>query len=112
MLAARLKSSFDQYFEAPLEVWKAEKYRLPSPLETIALENSEMLRISRDNIDQLKATPIGGMIFLISAAPCFLLGHHHPEFKQNQKKDRETVISYPKATFIQWPGSDLCHVFN
>lgn len=39
----------------------------PSPLETMALENSEMLRISRQNIDMLKETPIGQLIFLISA---------------------------------------------
>jgi CRP-like cAMP-binding protein len=39
----------------------------PSPLETMALENSEMLRISRDNIRILKETPIGSMIFLFSA---------------------------------------------
>jgi len=39
----------------------------PSPLETIALENSEFLRISRDNIDKLKETPMGMLLFLISA---------------------------------------------
>ncbi len=38
-----------------------------SPLETMALENSEMLRISRQNIDRLKETPMGQIIFLISA---------------------------------------------
>ena len=39
----------------------------PSPLETMVLENSEMLRISRDNVAKLKETPFGGLIFLISA---------------------------------------------
>lgn len=38
-----------------------------SPLETMALEDSEMLRISRDQIDMLKQTPVGMAIFLISA---------------------------------------------
>jgi CRP/FNR family transcriptional regulator, anaerobic regulatory protein len=39
----------------------------PSPLETMALEHSEMLRISRQNIDLLKDSPMGKVIFLISA---------------------------------------------
>lgn len=39
----------------------------PSPLETIALEKSKMLRISRDNVDKLKETPMGMLLFLISA---------------------------------------------
>ena len=128
MLAQRLKQSFDNYFEAPIEAWQIfselcdvvnfkkneiikksgdyEKYgyfilsgsggvfvwkennyvcldlmyeeaffgdymslitREPSLLETMALENSEMLRISRDNIAKLKETPMGSLIFLISA---------------------------------------------
>lgn len=44
----------------------------PSPLETRALENCEMLRISRRNIDALKETPIGQIIFLISAEWSFV----------------------------------------
>ena len=127
-IAKRLKSSFDKYFDAPLEAWgqfaslcelvrfrkneiikpfgEAERFgyfilrgsggvflwkennyvcldlmfedvffadymslitRSPSPLETMALENAEMLRISRANIDLLKGTPMGQFIFLISA---------------------------------------------
>lgn len=133
MIAARLKSSFDKYFPAPLEawrqfaelcdlvkfrkneiikpagqterfgyfilqgsggvfLWKENNYvcldlmyediffadymslitRQPSPLETMALENSEMLRISRQNIDRLKETPMGQVIFLISAEWSFV----------------------------------------
>ncbi len=44
----------------------------PSPLETIALEDCEMLRISRENIHQLKQTPYGKMLFLISAESTFV----------------------------------------
>lgn len=44
----------------------------PSPLETIALENSEMLRISRVNIDKLKNTEMGKVIFLISAESSYV----------------------------------------
>ncbi len=133
MIAARLKSSFDKYFDAPVEawrqfaglcelvkfrkneiikpagqverfgyfilsgsggvfLWKENSYvcldlmfedvffadymslitRQPSPLETMALENSEMLRISRQNIDRLKETPMGQFIFLISAEWSFV----------------------------------------
>ncbi len=43
-----------------------------SPLETMALENSEMLRISRQNIEQLKGTPMGQFIFLVSAEWSFV----------------------------------------
>ena len=133
MLEKRLKKSFDKYFDAPIEAWRAfadfcevvkfkknevikpygqiEKYgyfilqgsggvfiwkennyvcldlsyedaffadymslitEQPSDLETIALENAEMLRISRDNIKKLKNTPFGQTIFLISAEASFV----------------------------------------
>lgn len=133
MIAERLKTSFDPYFEAPIEAWRQfgslcelvkfkkneiikpygqqERYgyfilrgsggvflwkensyvcldlmyedtffgdymslinKEPSPLETMALENSEMLRISRQNIDALKETPMGQLIFLISAESSFV----------------------------------------
>lgn len=46
--------------------------RQPSPLETIAIEPSEMLRISRTNIDFLKNTPMGQHIFMMSAEWSFV----------------------------------------
>ncbi len=39
----------------------------PSPIETRALENAEMLKISKANINTLKQTRIGQQIFLIAA---------------------------------------------
>ena len=36
-----------------------------SPVEIVALENSSVLRISRSNIELLKKTPMGSMLFLI-----------------------------------------------
>ncbi|WP_247237293.1 Crp/Fnr family transcriptional regulator [Telluribacter sp. SYSU D00476] len=141
MLAERLKSSFDKYFEAPLAAWEefasygeivrfrknevikaggsTEKYGyfilkgsggvfiwkennyvcldlmyeedffadsmslytgLSSPIETMALENSEMLRLSKGNINKLKATPMGQLLFLIAAENSFVE-------KQNQQID-------------------------
>lgn len=44
----------------------------PSPLETRVLEDAELLRISRANIDRLKGTPIGATIFLVSAESSFV----------------------------------------
>ena len=36
----------------------------PSPVEIVSLENSTILQISKSNIDSLKKTPIGSMLFL------------------------------------------------
>ncbi|MCA9733169.1 Crp/Fnr family transcriptional regulator [candidate division KSB1 bacterium] len=44
----------------------------PSPLETIALEKTRALRLSRGKYDQLKKTPIGSIIFLIAAENSFV----------------------------------------
>jgi len=41
-------------------------------LETRVLENTEMLRISKENIDKLKSTPMGSLIFLISSESSFV----------------------------------------
>ncbi len=49
-------------------------------LETMVLENSEMLRISKENIEKLKSTQIGSLIFLISAESSYVE-------KQQQKID-------------------------
>jgi len=43
-----------------------------SPLETIALEDCEMLRISKQNIQTLKETPYGLILFLYSAESSFV----------------------------------------
>lgn len=37
----------------------------PSPLEIVALEKSKCLRMSKENMDELKNTPIGQKLFLI-----------------------------------------------
>ncbi len=43
-----------------------------SPIETMALEDSEMLKIPKANIEQLKQTPMGQLIFLISAESSYV----------------------------------------
>jgi CRP/FNR family transcriptional regulator, anaerobic regulatory protein len=137
----KLKQSFDQYFDAPIEVWKSfvdhcvevkfKKNELikasghteknayfiikgacgiflwkehnyvcldiilendffadhmslitgkPSPLETMALENTVALQISNDSIAKLKNTPFGIFLFLIGAENSFVA-------KQQQQVD-------------------------
>lgn len=39
----------------------------PSPVETVALEDSTMLQISRENIQKLKETPMGQLLFMVAA---------------------------------------------
>ncbi|MFA6403252.1 MAG: Crp/Fnr family transcriptional regulator [Salinivirgaceae bacterium] len=129
----KLKTAFDKYFEAPIEVWRTftelckevkfeknevikpsgqtEKYAYfiltgacgvflwkennyvcldivlennffadhlslitsePSPLETIALENTTALQISIDNINKLKKSSFGSILFLIGAESSFV----------------------------------------
>ena len=36
----------------------------PSPIEIVSLENSKLLRITKSNIELLKKTPIGSVLFL------------------------------------------------
>lgn len=36
----------------------------PSPIEIVSLENSRLLCISKSNIEKLKKTPVGSMLFL------------------------------------------------
>ena len=43
-----------------------------SPMETMALEESEMLKIPKANIEQLKQTSMGQFIFLISAESSYV----------------------------------------
>lgn len=43
-----------------------------TPIETLALENSSMLQISRANVDLLKESEIGQKIFLISAESSYV----------------------------------------
>jgi CRP/FNR family transcriptional regulator, anaerobic regulatory protein len=44
----------------------------PSPVETLVLENSEMLCITRENIRKMKETPMGKHLFLTGAEWSFV----------------------------------------
>ncbi len=153
MLAQRLKLSFDQFFDAPIEVWESflklcdfvsfdkneiikqanevEKYGYfilkgsggvflwkennyvcldlfyeesffgdymslingeSSPLETIALEKSEMLRISKVNIELLKGTEMGKFLFLVSAESTFV---------DKQKQQIDLLLKTAEERYIE-----------
>ncbi|MBU6341383.1 MAG: Crp/Fnr family transcriptional regulator [Bacteroidetes bacterium] len=66
--------------------------RQPSPLETMALENSEMLRISRSNIDQLKESPMGKIIFLVSAEMSYV---------EKQQQQIDLLLKTAEQRYIQ-----------
>ncbi len=141
-----LKQTFDQYYDAPIEVWKAfvdlceevnyQKNEVikeahntakfgyfilngvcglfvwkennfvctdlflennffaddislytgkSSPIEIVSLENSKLLRISKSNIELLKKTPIGSMLFLAG------------EENSNVKKQSQQIESMTKS---------------
>jgi CRP-like cAMP-binding protein len=60
---------YDQVFFADYMSLITKK---PSPLQTITLEPCEMLCISSENVDKLKETPMGQLLFLISAEATFV----------------------------------------
>jgi len=70
-----------------------------SPLETIALENSQMLKISKSNVDQLKQTDIGKQIFLISAESSYIEKQEQQIdllLKTAEQRYQELLIKQPK----------------
>ncbi len=58
----------------------------PSPIEIVALEDSKMLRISKSNIEILKKTPIGSMLFLAGEQSSY-------SDKQNQQIESMTLTA-------------------
>lgn len=58
----------------------------PSPIEIISLEACKMLRISRSNIEILKKTPIGSILFLAGEQSSF-------SDKQNQQIESMTLTA-------------------
>ncbi|MEM7373108.1 MAG: Crp/Fnr family transcriptional regulator [Bacteroidota bacterium] len=58
----------EDFFGDTMSLYSGE----PTPIETMALENCEMLKISLDNITQLKQTEFGKIIFLHAAEVDFI----------------------------------------
>jgi len=58
----------------------------PSPIEIISLEQTKMLRINKSNINLLKTTPIGSMLFLAGE-------QNTNKNKQNQQIESMTLTA-------------------
>ena len=76
--------------------------KAPTPLEVTALEQSEMLRISRENFYKLGTMPVGQIIFRISAESSFVE-------KQQQQIDLLTKSAAERYEILEarFPGISL-----
>ncbi|MEM6345882.1 MAG: Crp/Fnr family transcriptional regulator [Bacteroidota bacterium] len=63
-----------------------------TPIETMALENSEMLKISRDNLEILKQTPRGQFIFLIAA---------ENDYAKKQKQQLDLLLKTAEQRYLE-----------
>ena len=63
----------------------------PSPVEIIALEKSTVFRISQSNIEQLKKTPMGNMLFMIGS---------ENDFKEKQKQHMEFLTKTAEERYL------------
>lgn len=71
----------------------------PSPLETIALEKTLALQISKTHIEQLKQTEMGRLIFLISAESSFVEKQQQQIdllLKTAEQRYTELLAQYPR----------------
>jgi CRP-like cAMP-binding protein len=71
----------------------------PSPIEILALENVTVLRISKENIEQLKVTPIGKILFMVGAEKDFSeKQHQHLNFLTKTAEERyaELIVQKPE----------------
>lgn len=70
----------------------------PTPLQLVALENSEMVKISSDNFYRLGQTPVGRIIMQVSAETSFLEKQQQQiELLTNTARERYKILSdkYP-----------------
>ncbi|NJK93864.1 MAG: Crp/Fnr family transcriptional regulator [Bacteroidales bacterium] len=63
----------------------------PSPIEIIALEKSTVFRISKSNIEQLKHTPMGNMLFMIGS---------EKDFNEKQKQHLEFLTKTAEERYL------------
>lgn len=86
----------------------------PSPVETVALEDSEMLKISRENIHKLKETEIGRLLFLRGAEDDFvkkqkqqidlLLKTAEQRYRDLQKERPDLILRLPQKYIASYLG--------
>lgn len=71
----------------------------PSPIETIAIENSEMVKISLENIEKLKQTEIGIILFLHGAQDDFVKKQKQQIdllLKTAEERYKDLLVKQPK----------------
>lgn len=73
-----------------------------TPLEVIALEDSEMVRISSENFFKVKATPLGMTIHLISAESSFIE-------KQQQQIELLTMTAEERYGLLLQRFPNICN---
>ena len=73
-----------------------------SPIEIIALEESTVFRISKSNIEQLKKTPMGSMLFMIGSEKDFSEKQkQHLEFLTKTAEERYFDIQKNRPELLQ-----------
>ena len=74
----------------------------PSPIEIIALEKSTVFRISKSNIEQLKQTPMGSLLFRIGSENDFNEKQkQHLEFLTKTAEERYLVLLHNRPELLQ-----------
>lgn len=74
----------------------------PSPIEIVALEKSTVLRISKSNIEKLKHTPMGNMLFRVGSEKDFVEKQkQHLEFLTKTAEERYTDLLKNRPELLQ-----------
>ena len=74
----------------------------PSSIEIIALEKSTIFRMSKSNIEHLKQTPMGNMLFLIGAENDFIKKQkQHLEFLTKTAEERYLDLLKKRPELLQ-----------
>lgn len=71
----------------------------PSPIETLAIENSEMVKISKENIARLKQTEFGKLLFLYAAEDDYVKKQQQQIdllLKTAEERYKDLLIKQPK----------------
>lgn len=86
----------------------------PSPVETFALEDSTMLKISRENIQNLKETPTGQLLFMVAAEDDYvkkqqqqidlLLKSAEERYRDLEEQRPELILRLPQKYIASYLG--------
>jgi CRP/FNR family transcriptional regulator, anaerobic regulatory protein len=77
----------DEFFADSMSLYTGES----TPIVTMALENSEFVRIPKPNIEKLKQTPIGQYLFLVAA---------ENDFVKNQQQQIDILLKTATERYV------------